>query len=139
MSKLLLFLLLLPFIGLSQTTYKSLASEYIFKDLPSSIPEMMERDIIISDKTIVVKSYGKQATDIQTWKIQSIEGYHIEPNPSIVYYVELASGEEYEYPASFTLQFDKDEKVETITCVIPPNKHLNLPDNSPAKIRFIID
>jgi len=139
MNKVILFLLLLPSLTLSQTTYISKASEYLFQDLQSSIAELIERDIIISDNTIVIKSYGKQATDIQTWKIQSIEGYHIESNPSIVYYVELASGEEYDYPASFTLQFDKDGKVETITCIIPPNKHLNLPDKASTKIRFLID
>lgn len=119
----LLPLLFLCTIGYSQTNYKSLASEYFYQDLSSSF-EWIERDIIFSDKTIVVKSYGSDAIDIQTWKIQSIEGYHIEPTPVLVYYTYLESGEEYEYPATFTIIHELKGNVEQITFEIPPNSQI---------------
>ena len=92
--------LLLSKVSYSQATYKSLASEYFYQNLSSSA-EWLERDIIISEKTIVIKSYGKNAKDIQTWRIQSREENKDTESANTVFYAELASGEKYEYPAIF--------------------------------------
>ena len=136
--KLLLPLLFLCTLGYTQTTYKSLASEYFYQD-HSSNAEWLERDIIISEKNIIIKSYGKKGIDIQQWRIQNKE-YNIDTySANTLYYVDLASGEEYEYPATFFLQFDIDGKVETITCEIPLEVIDSLPNDAPNKVRFLLD
>jgi len=136
--KILLPLLFLYTFGYSQTTYKSLVSEYLYRDL-SSNAEWLERDIIISEKTIVIKSYGTEATEIQTWRIQGKEDNIDVHLSNIIYFAELASGEKYEYPAVFYLQFDKEGKAETITCEIPLEVFERLPDEAPISVRFILD
>jgi len=95
----------------SQNTYKSYASEYIFRGSPTSLAEMIERDIIISNENVVIQSYGEEGLDVQTWRIINEEDKSDDHSENHTYYVELASGEEMEYPAMFFLQFDKEGKV----------------------------
>ena len=137
--KILIALLLLSFLGYSQTIYQSQASEYLFNEIPSSIAEFIKRDIIISEENIVIKSYGTNATEIQTWRIQSKEENIGTYSSNEIYFAELASGEKYEYPAMFFLNFDKDGNPETITYEIPVEAFDRLPDEAPVKVRFILD
>jgi len=138
MRILLLFLTLCSFCN-SQTTYKSFESEYIFRGSPISLAEMIERDIIISNEHVVIKTYGKEGVDIQTWRIINKEQNIDTHSENHTYYVELASGEETEYPAMFFLQFDKEGKAETITCEITAEVFERLPDEAPISVRFILD
>jgi len=136
--KLLLPLLFLCTLGYSQTTFKSLASEYFYNDLSSSV-EWLERDIIISKENIVVKSYGKEGTDIQRWRIKSKAYADSKNNTFTIYHLELASGEENEYPATITLIYNSDGKVELITYEVPPESQMKLADGAAPIVRFLID
>jgi len=138
MRILLLFLIICSFCY-AQTTYKSYASEYIFRGSPTSLAEMIERDIIISNETVVIKTYGKESVDIQTWRIIDEEQNIDTHSENHTYYVELASGDEMVYPAIFFLQFDKEGKAETIICEIPSEVFDRLPYEASIKARFIID
>lgn len=56
----------------------------------------------------MIKSYGENIVDIQKWKIQSLKKNFDTIPSSSTYYTELASGEGYEFPAIFYLQFNNE-------------------------------
>lgn len=124
----------------AQTTYKSLASEYYYLNYeePSKI-EWLERDIIISDRNIVVKSFGKEAIDIQSWTVHRKKEIVSNNKTLEVIKVFLSSGEEHEYPATFTIIHPHDGNVELITCEIPPDSVLKLADGAPITVRLFVD
>lgn len=138
--KIILLLFLASSMSYAQTVYKSLASEYYYLNYEGqSKIEWIERDIIVSDENIFIKSLGREAIDIQKWTIQNKKNIKLDNKTLEVINVYLSSGLENEYPATFTIIHPGNDSVELITCEIHPDSRMKLADGSPITVRFLID
>lgn len=127
-------------IGNAQNTYESNVAEHWFNESDSeSVKEEMKRYITIVEDTITITSYGSSRTDIQRWVIEDRITANSDAGVMEVMPPHLASGNPNEYPATFTLYYESQDKVDYITCMIPRMAQSYLPEGAPIGTKFYID
>lgn len=112
--------LLFTGIAFSQVKYESKLTEYNVETGSNSKFEWIDRTIYFSDDEVIVKTFGKQATDIQVWTVSKIDSRRTKDFNLKLYYTYLKNSElEYENPSVFIIYRNVGDKVEIIEWQTP--------------------
>ncbi|WP_026914212.1 hypothetical protein [Christiangramia portivictoriae] len=107
-------------IAFSQVKYESKLTEYNLETGSNSKFEWIDRTIYLSDDEVIVKTFGKQATDIQAWTVSKIDSSRTKDFNLKLYYTYAKNSElEFENPSVFVFYRNTEDKVEIIEWQTP--------------------